>query len=124
MSKQFKTVESLMAKFSKTLAFSAPPTKTVPVSGVGTDPMTDPATLIVVDPTAPGPPLPTQPSEPATIGPAKTKLFLESGRVVEGTIKSEDDLVIKIEVQLSEEGKAVLNIKKTQVLRREPPQSP
>ncbi len=125
MSKQFKTVESLMAKFSKTLAFSTPPIKTVPDSSVGTNPATDPATLIVVDPTAPTPPSPTQPSDPVdATSPAKTKLFLESGRVVEGTIKSEDELVIKIEVRLSEEGKAVLNIKKTQILRREPAQSP
>ncbi len=125
MSKQFKGVESLMTKFSKSLTFSQPLAKTDPGLDQGVKPPSDPTSQIVVDPTTTTPPQPTQP--PATtevVDPAKTKLFLESGRVVEGIIKSEDDLVIKIEVKLSEEGKAVLNIKKTQVLRREPPQSP
>ncbi len=124
MSRQFKTVESLVAKFSKTLTLPTSPIKMMPVPDTGTNPTTAPTTVIVVDPASPTLPQPPQPSEPVeAVGPAKTKLFLESGRVVEGVVKSEDDLVIKIEVRLSEEGKAVLNIKKTQVLRREPPQS-
>ncbi len=125
MTEQFKTVESLMAKFSKALPFSTYTVKTVTDADTEPKPLPDPSTPVSVNPTLTPTPEPLPPPEPVQpAGPAKTKLFLESGRVVEGVIKSEDDLVIKIEVKLSQEGKAVLNIKKTQVLRREPPQSP
>ena len=50
--------------------------------------------------------------------PAISKIYLETGRVVEGIIKSEDEDWVRVAVGL-EEGKGALLIKKSQVLRIE-----
>lgn len=52
------------------------------------------------------------------LGPRKTKLYLDTGRTVEGMVLSETEDIIKVELTLNQ-GKAILNIKKSQVLKRE-----
>ena len=52
-------------------------------------------------------------SEPET-----SKIYLETGRVIDGLIKSEDDEWVRVEANL-EEGKGMLLVKKSQILRIE-----
>lgn len=117
---QFKTIETLVAKYAK------PPAPN-PIPAPSADPSDALNNLISPTETTPAdaqnlPPVPgpeTTPSIPVPTGPPKTKLFLESGRVVEGVIKQESSDSIKLEVEL-QEGKATISIKKSQVIRREP----
>ena len=57
--------------------------------------------------------VPEEPTEPET-----SKLYLETGRVVEGVIKSEDEDWVRVEVGL-QEGKGLLLVKKSQLIRIE-----
>ncbi len=74
-------------------------------------------------PTAPEAPKSAS-TENVTLDPAPSvesevsKVYLESGRVIQGTIKSEDADWIRVEVGL-QEGTGMLQIKKTQILRIE-----
>ena len=59
------------------------------------------------------------PDTPAVpVAPEKSSIFLESGRVVTGIIKGEDEDTLQVEIGLVE-GKGILKIKKSQVLRIE-----
>jgi diguanylate cyclase (GGDEF)-like protein len=70
-----------------------------------------PATPVPTAPTVPGISVPTPDSD-------ISKIYLESGRIVTGVIKSEDEDAIKVEVGLRE-GKGTLQLKKSQILRIE-----
>ncbi len=59
---------------------------------------------------------PVVPALPA--GPEISKVYLESGRTIQGIIRSEDEDGIKVEVGL-QEGKGILQIKKSQIVRIE-----
>ncbi len=68
----------------------------------------------------PGVPIPTKTESvsAAPSGSETSKIYLESGRVVQGVLKGEDDNVVKIEVGLKE-GRGMLRIKKSQIIRIE-----
>jgi diguanylate cyclase (GGDEF)-like protein len=58
------------------------------------------------------------PAQATPVEPEISKIYLESGRIVDGVVKSEDEDWVKVEVGLKE-GKGMLLIKKSQVLRIE-----
>lgn len=59
------------------------------------------------------------PAIPIPAAPEVSKIYLETGRVVEGLIKSEDEDWVRVEVGGLEEGKGMLLVKKSQVIRIE-----
>ncbi len=115
MSGQFKLLESFMTTYIKPAPIAAPLT---PPIGTENNPPPNTAN----DPSIATPPITPPPTPPVADPaiPSKVKFFLDSGRVVEGVVLQEDGNAVKIEVAL-QEGKAVINIKKSQIIRREPP---
>ena len=70
-------------------------------------------------------PVETKPAEPVVppkpappTAPVKRKIYLESGRVITGIIRQEDEESLTVEVAI-QQGKGMLQIKKSQVLRME-----
>ena len=61
-------------------------------------------------------PAPTAPPKPPE--PEKSKIYLESGRVIVGVIKNQDEDSLTVEIALKE-GKGVLQIKKSQIVHVE-----
>jgi diguanylate cyclase (GGDEF)-like protein len=61
-------------------------------------------------------PVPVPQEPPQQQAPVISEIHLDSGRVVRGVIQHEDDEVVEVEVGL-QEGKGILQIKRSQVLR-------
>jgi len=82
-------------------------------------------TLPLATPEAPVAPIPEQPTTTADTAPAEpapepppiiSEVHLDSGRIVTGIIKHEDTEVVELEVGL-QEGKGILQLKKSQIIR-------